>query len=258
MSEGGQKCRYEDGGYRYFDTGKDPSLTVEKCKLLCAADAICQTISWTKWEANTQRGEYSSCELDVHPHSASYLNCSSIAATSSVENHAVNNWSPPAKLIVNGDFETGCMEPWNIAPLKAIRGSVVECNKKVKGDCLDDGKYHFQITGDGSRVRRNWSFALHQRPIVEDHVTYRFTVFVKGTLGSFEIIYPANSKNYPGSVQTLGRNLPSIINGTATGEWTKHEFTAKGWLGSDLWMKFQANGMHDWQIDGVTVVKVPA
>lgn len=158
----------------------------------------------------------------------------------------MNNWTPPAKLTTNGDFETGCLQPWHAAHQDPylvgtdING-VTKCS--TAGDCID-GNYYYQISTNvlPSFPTDAYVALVENRPHVTDTAKYKFTVRLKGVVGSYMINYPY-------------LDTEPLYRGNATGQWEKVELTLSGRPAQYFQIAFKTpSTLLDWKVDGFTVV----
>lgn len=152
------------------------------------------------------------------------------------------DWTPPSKLLVNGDFETGCLDPWltgssvGLAGVKITPAQVVPCT----GDCLAGSTYYVSIYGTQvSTPSRPVIINVGNIPVIAPGLNYKFTGWVKGTSGLLTLDY------------TTEAALPIQL--SPTGEWVKVEYTFVGAYGSQVQFTAQDPATIDWKIDNCTV-----
>lgn len=159
--------------------------------------------------------------------------------------YSVINWSPPAELLPNGDFERGCLDPWWETSRPTIDIGVVRCRKNVKDDCLN-GDYYLQLNGTDP-AKQGFGGASVQ-PVVLPGETYRFTGYVKGAVGS-------NQENLTVQYETMDY-YPEF---SGTGKWERIVFIFNGSYGGQLTITAQATrtgGLVDWKVDNCKIEKI--
>ena len=223
----------------------DETVGIRQCKSWCAADLNCRTFSYFVYtEADLGAG----CVLFPVPYNASYWSYDPTVTypLNYTKVYGVTNWSPPAKLLPNGDFERGCLDPWWETSRPTISVGVVPCNKNVKGDCLSGGNYYLRLNGTDP-AKEGFGGAGVQ-PVVLPGETYKFTGYIKGAVGSTQ-------EQLVAYFETMD-NIPSF---TGTGEWEKIEFTFNGSYGGGLAITADATktgGLVDWKVDNCKIEKI--
>jgi hypothetical protein len=186
------------------------------------------------------------CNIWATPYYADAMQCTTVVTgiPGGYYIYNVSSWVPPAQAAINGDFETGCGDPWTWTN-GYVSGYVKKCDKTKARDCIS-GNYYFQSFGNTSQVdpELTYDFTMTTIPIVDEMVNYNASVYVKGTTGSFVIIYP--------HFRTLH---PILAQGQATGQWEKIEFTLTGLAGLNLEFDFTASGEIDWAVDALSITK---
>jgi len=238
-------------GWSYFPTGtgsdpiisSDETIGVPQCKNLCAADPNCRTIAYFVY-ADATLG--AGCLLFPTPYNASYFSYDPTVTSpyNYTKVYKVTNWSPPAELLPNGDFERGCLAPWSETSRPTISVGVVRCDKNVPGDCLS-GNYYLQLNGTDP-AREGFGGASAEPVVLPDQV-YKFTGYVKGAVGPTQ-------EQLVAYYETMA-NIPTW---TGTGDWELIEFTFNGSYGGGLSITADATktgGLVDWKVDNCKVEK---
>lgn len=222
----------------------DETVGIQQCKKWCAADLNCRTLAYFVY-ADAALG--AGCILFPVPYNESYFSYDPTVTDplNYTKVFEVTNWSPPAELLPNGDFERGCLDPWWEDSRPTISIGVVRCNKKVQGDCLS-GNYYLQLNGTDP-AKEGFGGASVQ-PVVLPGQDYKFTGYVKGAVGSTQ-------EQLTVWFETMA-NVPSY---TGTGEWEMIEFTFNGSYGGQLTITADATktgGLIDWKVDNCKIEKI--
>jgi hypothetical protein len=185
------------------------------------------------------------CGTWATPYYADAMQCLSIP---SIPNgfyaYNVSNWVPPAQGAINGDFETGCGDPWSWTN-DVVAGYVKKCDKSKAGDCIS-GNYYFQTLGNASESNSEGvsAFTLTTVPVTDEQINYNVSLYVRGSTGSYTVIYP--------HFRTLH---PILAQGQATGKWEKVAFTINTLAGLPFEIDFSAPGIIDWAVDALSITK---
>ncbi|KAF2667744.1 hypothetical protein BT63DRAFT_426591 [Microthyrium microscopicum] len=246
VGSGGQGCNYNDASrYRQFS---GVLKSIQTLNDICAADRICRGWAETAY-LGTSNGNvpmHTDVWLFLGPYNASEFICSDDPAPDpymSTSEYFIDDYTPPTVYDDNGSFETGCFAHWTDSSYSVSNGSVVACNKGLSGDCVDGNNY-YEIKGDGSSFVNNqfaWPATVSYLPAIPDSGSYKFSFWVKGTSGKFQVAYGAAT---------------TFVTGMATGQWVKKEITWTGYPGKPIYFEFNAPGVFDWKVDGLTIVKV--
>jgi hypothetical protein len=222
----------------------DENIGIRQCKSWCAADLNCRTFAFFVWdEAALGAG----CNLFSVPYNASYFSYDPTVTNpfNYTKVYEVTNWSPPADLLPNGNFERGCLSPWWEDSRPSISIGVVRCDKNLQDDCLS-GNYYLQLNGTDP-AREGFGGASVQ-PVVLPGETYKFTGYVKGAVGSTQ-------EQLSVWFETMD-NAPTY---TGTGEWEMIEFTFNGSYGGQLTVTADATktgGLVNWKVDNCEIEKI--
>jgi hypothetical protein len=222
----------------------DENIGIPQCKSWCAADVNCRTFAYFVWDEPTLGA---GCNLFSQPYNASYLSYDPTVTSPNnyTKVYSVTNWSPPAELLPNGDFERGCLDPWWETSRPSIFVGVVRCDKNVPGDCLS-GNYYLQLNGTDP-AREGFGGATVQ-PVVLPGETYRFTGYVKGAVGSTQE-----------QLSVWFETMDIAPTFTGTGEWEFIEFTFNGTYGGAISVTADATktgGLVDWKVDNCEIEKI--
>lgn len=227
-----------------IDVSPDEAAGIKECKSWCAADVNCRTCSYFVWtEADLGAG----CLLFSVPYNESYFayDATVTSPLNYTKVYSVTNWSPPAKLLPNGGFERGCLDPWWQTSRPTIDIGVVRCNRDVKDDC-SEGVYYLQLKGTDP-PKQGFGGASVQ-PAVFPGETYEFTAYVKGAAGSDQEKLVASYENMV--------DIPEYV---GTGKWEKVGFVFNGSYGGQLGIAASATksgGLVDWKVDNCKIEKL--
>ena len=246
----------EEGfGWNYFSEVSDyisgdeivssnQAVGVQECEKLCDADVNCRTFSYYVWadadlgaSCNFYPTPYNASDFTYDPNVTSPLNYTRV--------YSVTDWSPPAELLPNGDFERGCLDPWYEDSRPTIFIGVVPCDSTVKNDCLS-GKYYLWMNGTDP-AREGFGGAFVQ-PVTLPNKVYKFTGYINGAVGSTQ-------EQLTFSFDTLD-TTPTY---TGTGKWEKVEFKFNGTYGGTLDITADATktgGLVNWKVDNCSIVEV--
>jgi hypothetical protein len=242
-------------GWTYFNDVQDnenndetissnESVGVQQCEQICSADVNCRTLSYFIYADETLGAgclffptQYNASYFSYDPNVTSPLNYTKVLS--------VTNWSPPAELLPNGDFERGCLDPWWETSRPSIFIGVVPCNKKVPGDCLS-GNYYLLL--NGTDPAREGFGGANVQPVVLPNREYKFTGYVKGAVGSTQE-----------QLSIWFETMDDIPTYTGTGKWELVEFNFNGSTGGVLTVTAEATktgGLVDWKVDKLQIEEI--
>ena len=213
VAEPGPHCTYQSW-ISIFSTPTKKSTGIAACKDHCNADPACRSFIWFLDSATPDQG---TCELSYNFYDSTVVHCEDPSNTNTyLAVYNASNWKSPNPLVPNGDFETGCLDPWFFTDFtsdESMRADVVKCNQN---NCAPNGgKFFVRVTGHGAKgsERDHIDAYIGQQPALSEGVRYRLTAQVKGESGEFRFTYPAHKS--------------VVIRANATKEWkeVKGEFT---------------------------------
>jgi hypothetical protein len=241
VAEPGPSCSYQSW-VSYYETDPSKDAGIKQCKTQCNQEPACRSFNWFLESANPAVGQ---CELSYDFFDADYIQCDNTTNTNSyLAVFNVVNWTPPKPLVPNGNFETGCLEPWffqDFTSDDSMQATVVAC----KNDCAPNGgKRYVKVTGNGQNgsTRDHIDAYIGQKPALTDDVVYRLSAHIRGDSGEFRFTYPVHTS--------------VVIRADATREWKKVSATFTGRNVGTFLIQMDAPAKANFAIDNVKIEAV--
>ncbi|KAF2665347.1 hypothetical protein BT63DRAFT_458919 [Microthyrium microscopicum] len=235
-------------GYRYvppssgtqISDSTDLDTTIAECENLCSTTPSCQAF----WVVKYSSQDTYICTISPAPYEASYFSYdSTLSDPQSTVVYSVTNWTPPANILANGDFENGCLAPFKSSSSFGPTGpavQIVPCGQY--GDCIS-GSYYALLAGQQSTTppNTNYGVVLSGSPITTPGTAYTVTAWVKGTSGELWI------NDNQGAIPT------DVI--SATGSWQQVSVGFTGAYGQSINFFAKVNTasptQFEWRIDDI-------
>lgn len=241
VAEPGPSCSYQSW-ISISTTNASKANGIRQCKDTCAQTAACRSFSWYTDSTEPSVGN---CAISYNFYDPSFIQCdNSTNPNTYLAVYNVASWTPPNPLLPNGNFETGCLDPWffeDFTSDDSMHATVVDC----RGDCAPHGGNRYvKVTGNGQNgsTRDHIDAYIGQQPALTDDVTYRLTAHVRGDGGEFRFTYPVHTS--------------VVVRANATADWRQVSGTFTGRNVGTFLIQMDATGQAKFAVDNVKIVAV--